>query len=128
VKISGSQAGGVPQLLAPFGDFGMSDDICGVIIAAFTGKNCSQPVSCFSSPLQRRRPAGVLLRAGESLIPPWCANCKRLATPTLSSVASWKSDAEPGPWSALDRISYSVFQRFNLDWKNRTLKLFTQAA
>jgi hypothetical protein len=28
----------------------------------------------------------------------------------------------------VDRIIYSIFQRFNLDWKNRTLKLFTQAA
>ena len=26
------------------------------------------------------------------------------------------------------RIIYSIFQRFNLDWKNRTLKLFTQPA
>jgi len=29
---------------------------------------------------------------------------------------------------SVDRIIYSIFQRFNLDWKNRTLKLFTQAA
>jgi hypothetical protein len=77
VKISGSQAGGVPQLLAPFGDFGMPDDIYGVIIAAFTGKNCSQSVSRFSSPVAAQEAAGVLLRAGESLIPPWCANCKK---------------------------------------------------
>jgi putative transposase len=28
----------------------------------------------------------------------------------------------------VDRIIYSIFQRFNLEWKNRTLKLFTQAA
>ena len=27
-----------------------------------------------------------------------------------------------------DRIIYSIFQRFNLEWKNRTLRLFTQAA
>jgi len=27
-----------------------------------------------------------------------------------------------------DRISYSIFQRFNLEWKTRTLNLFTQAA
>jgi transposase-like protein len=29
---------------------------------------------------------------------------------------------------SVDRIIYSIFQRFNLDWKNRTLKLFTRAA
>ena len=30
--------------------------------------------------------------------------------------------------SSVDRIIYSIFQRFNLEWKTRTLKLFTQAA
>jgi putative transposase len=29
---------------------------------------------------------------------------------------------------SVDRIIYSIFHRFNLEWKNRTLKLFTQAA
>jgi len=29
---------------------------------------------------------------------------------------------------SVDRIIYSIFQRFNLDWKNRTLRVFTQAA
>lgn len=29
---------------------------------------------------------------------------------------------------SVDRIIFSIFQRFNLDWKNRTLKVFTQAA
>jgi transposase-like protein len=29
---------------------------------------------------------------------------------------------------SVDRIIYSIFQRFNLDWKNRTLRAFTQAA
>ncbi len=29
---------------------------------------------------------------------------------------------------SVDRIVYSIFQRFNLEWKTRTLKLFTQAA
>ena len=29
---------------------------------------------------------------------------------------------------SVDRIIYFIFQRFNLEWKNRTLKLFTQAA
>jgi hypothetical protein len=28
---------------------------------------------------------------------------------------------------SVDRI-YSIFQRFNLEWKTRSLKLFTQAA
>jgi hypothetical protein len=27
-----------------------------------------------------------------------------------------------------DRIIYSIFQRFSLDWKSRTHNLFTQAA
>ena len=30
--------------------------------------------------------------------------------------------------ASVDRIIYSIFQRFNLEWQNRTLKLFTQAA
>lgn len=29
---------------------------------------------------------------------------------------------------SVDRILYSIFQRFNLEWKNRTLRVFTQAA
>jgi len=29
---------------------------------------------------------------------------------------------------SVDRIIYSIFQRFNLEWKTRTLHLFTQAA
>jgi transposase-like protein len=27
--------------------------------------------------------------------------------------------------ASVDRIIYSIFQRFNLEWKTRTLKLFT---
>ncbi len=30
--------------------------------------------------------------------------------------------------ASVDRIIYSIFQRFNLEWKNRTLELFTRAA
>lgn len=30
--------------------------------------------------------------------------------------------------ASVDRIIYSIFQRFNLEWQNRTLKVFTQAA
>jgi putative transposase len=29
---------------------------------------------------------------------------------------------------SVDRIIYSIFQRFNLEWKNRTIRVFTQAA
>jgi transposase-like protein len=29
---------------------------------------------------------------------------------------------------SVDRIIYAIFSRFNEDWKNRTLNLFTQAA
>jgi transposase-like protein len=29
---------------------------------------------------------------------------------------------------SVDRIIYSIFQRFNLEWKTHTLSLFTQAA
>jgi hypothetical protein len=29
---------------------------------------------------------------------------------------------------SVDRIIHSIFERFNLEWKNRTLLLFTQAA
>jgi putative transposase len=30
--------------------------------------------------------------------------------------------------ASVDRIIYSIFQRFNLEWRNRTLRIFTQAA
>jgi transposase-like protein len=29
---------------------------------------------------------------------------------------------------SVDRIIYSIIERFNLEWKTRTLKAFTQAA
>jgi putative transposase len=29
---------------------------------------------------------------------------------------------------SVDRIIYSIFQRFNLEWKNRTLRIFTQSS
>jgi len=29
---------------------------------------------------------------------------------------------------SVDRIIYSIFQRFNLEWKTRTLSVFTQVA
>ena len=29
---------------------------------------------------------------------------------------------------SVDRIIYSIFQRFNLEWRNHTLRVFTQAA
>ena len=29
---------------------------------------------------------------------------------------------------SVDRIIYSIFNRFNLEWKTRTLEVFTQAA
>ena len=29
---------------------------------------------------------------------------------------------------SVDRIIYSIFQRFNLEWKTRALSVFTQAA
>jgi len=28
----------------------------------------------------------------------------------------------------VERIIFSIFQRFNLEWKTRTLRVFTQAA
>ena len=30
--------------------------------------------------------------------------------------------------ASIERIIYAIFHRFNLEWKNRTLRLFTQAA
>jgi hypothetical protein len=30
--------------------------------------------------------------------------------------------------ASVDRIIYSIFHRFNLEWRNRTLLVFTQAA
>jgi hypothetical protein len=141
VKISGSQAGGVPQLLAPFGDFGMPDDICGVIIAAFTGKNCSQPVSCFSSPLQRRRLPAFCCALEKVLSHHGAPTAKRPAGAAELAFVAYAAEHQhyrallrgsPTPNPAHGRLwTGSVIpssQRFNLDWKNRTWKLFTQAA
>jgi hypothetical protein len=47
---------------------------------------------------------------------PILAKCEALKTGTMVCFVN------------VDRIIYSIFQRFNLEWKNRTLKLFTQAA
>lgn len=33
-----------------------------------------------------------------------------------------------GNVQSVDRIIYSIFHRFNLEWKSRTLRVFTQAA
>jgi transposase-like protein len=49
------------------------------------------------------------------------------------SAASWKSEVRrrTRPMvcfvnvQSVDRIIYSIFQRFNLEWKNRTLQVFT---
>lgn len=30
--------------------------------------------------------------------------------------------------ASVDRIIYSIFHRFNVEWRNRTLQAFTQAA
>ncbi|MBV8809792.1 MAG: transposase [Acidobacteriaceae bacterium] len=30
--------------------------------------------------------------------------------------------------ASVDRVIYSIFHRFNLEWRNRTLRVFTQAA
>jgi transposase-like protein len=30
--------------------------------------------------------------------------------------------------ASVDRIIYSIFKRFNLEWRSRTLRVFTQAA
>ena len=55
------------------------------------------------------------------------------APPISSSVASWTCDAVRGlvcfvNVKSVDRIIYCIFQRFNLGWKNRTVRVFTQAA
>ncbi len=90
--------------------------------------------------------------AGTGNIPPWCGNWSATC-PTC-----WPSSVFPKHlWRKLrttniierrfvevrrrarpivcfvnvpsvDGIIYSIFQRFNLDWKTRTLRLFTQAA
>ncbi len=38
------------------------------------------------------------------------------------------ANAKDAKVESVDRIIYSIFQRFNLEWKTRTLNLFTQAA
>jgi hypothetical protein len=62
---------------------------------------------------------------------------RKLAPPTSSNVVSLKF-AAPYPPHGLHRqrvlsgpnhrIIYSIFQRFNLEWKTRTLRVFTHAA
>jgi len=58
---------------------------------------------------------------------------RKLRTPMSSSVAFVEVRRRTRPMvcfvnvQSVDRIIYSIFQRFNLEWKTRTLKLFTQA-
>jgi Transposase, Mutator family len=105
----------------------MPDDICGVIIAAFTGKNCSQPVSRFSSPVAAqeacrrfaarwRKSYPTMVRQLQKDLPELLSFFyfpqhlwRELRNTNIIERAAWKSDAKPGPWSALDRISYSIF-------------------
>ncbi len=40
----------------------------------------------------------------------------------------WRKLTEVVAAESVDRIIYSIFQRFNLEWKTRTRSVFTQAA
>jgi transposase-like protein len=56
---------------------------------------------------------------------------RELLTTNVLDVASWEYDAAPARAvnvQSVDRIIYSIFQRFNLEWKTRSLSVFTQAA
>ena len=90
--------------------------------------------------------------AGRAPIPSWCDSWKRTcpncspssafpgicggscAPPMSSSAASWRSAAAPVRWSASSTwrawigSSYAIFNGFNEQWRNRTLRLFTQTA
>jgi putative transposase len=47
---------------------------------------------------------------------------------TTNVIALFRRGAAPDQADGVDRIIYSIFQRFNLEWRTRTLNLFTQAA
>jgi transposase-like protein len=57
--------------------------------------------------------------------------CKRLRTTTTIERCFVEVRRRNWPMvcfvKSVDRIIYSVFKRFNLGWKTRTLKVFTQA-
>jgi len=52
----------------------------------------------------------------------------QLSTPSVAQAAHHQHHRALLNVQSVDRIIYSIFQRFNLEWKNRTLKVFTQAA
>jgi len=59
--------------------------------------------------------------------------CESCARPTSSNAALSRSGAERAhgllrQLQSVDRINYSIFQRFNLEWKSRTIRILTQAA
>ncbi|HEV2397426.1 MAG TPA: hypothetical protein VGS27_10835 [Candidatus Sulfotelmatobacter sp.] len=52
-------------------------------------------------------------------------------TNVIESAVLWKCDVVLAPWCASSTWkawTYSIFQRFNLEWKTCTLDLFTQAS
>ena len=59
---------------------------------------------------------------------------RQLRTPNVSERVFVEVRRRTGPMvcffnvAGVDRIIYSIFHRFNLEWRNRTLRIFTQAA
>jgi transposase-like protein len=96
-----------------------------------------------------RRLAGASADVGNGTIPAWCdnwnetcRNCSRSSSypglcgrsyepPTSIERCFVEVRRRTRPMvcfvnvQSVDRIIYSIFQRFNLEWKNRTLQVFT---
>ncbi len=99
-----------------------------------------------------KRPSAVSAPAGNALSRRWCSGWQRdlagvavvlrLPPASVAQTAHHQRDRRcfvevrrrTRPMvcfvnvESVDRIIYSIFQRFNLEWKTRTLNLFTQAA
>ena len=118
------------------------DEVQGRSPGHLSGRKPSPGRNCFSSlprPLQRHYP-NVVKRLGQDLpellsffaFPPhlW----KKLRTTNVIERCFVEVRRRTRPMvcfvnvESVDRIIYSIFQRFNLEWKTRTLNLFTQAA
>ena len=101
---------------------------------------------------QAEQPFAPSAAVGSTIMARWCGNwsaiCRNCcrssafpgicgascAPPTSSSAVFLEVGRRTRPMvcfvnvKSVERILYSIFQRFNLEWKNRTLGIFTQAA
>jgi hypothetical protein len=61
----------------------------------------------------------------------WGSETRRFLPIGISGVWNWRGTRSIVCFvnvASVDRVIYSIFQRFNLEWRNRILRVFTQAA